>query len=273
MRLLWNLTDRWAWLPVAAAIGLCAFGAYVDAWLGEKISISVLYFPGIALICWRMGLGAGVLFSIGCAVATGVGFDSGGFWSVVSAATSNSVFCVLVWALQKSRRRARELERIDPLTELSNSRAFIEHVDAARQQPLGGLTIAFLDCDDFKNVNDQRGHLAGDALLKHIGETLRDSSPEGAFVARMGGDEFAVLLPTTGDDAESALETLRTTLTDETQRQHCAVTMSIGAATFAETSLSAEEMIHRADEAMYAAKQDGKDRIHWELDPSPNPPS
>ena len=121
-----------------------------------------------------------------------------------------------------------------------------------------------IDLDGFKHVNDTLGHAAGDKLIAGLADVLRRRLRETDVIARMGGDEFAVILPT--ESPEKAAIVARTLL--QTLREHAAglvgehpgqVTASIGLAAF-EGHLTAEEMFVRADRAMYSAKEAGRDR-------------
>ena len=101
-----------------------------------------------------------------------------------------------------------ELARTDFLTGASNARAFYDQaqMEMSRLQRSGQpLSIAYIDLDNFKKVNDTRGHNEGDRVLKTVVETLKQTLRGGDFIARLGGDEFAVLLPSTNDEQSRAL--------------------------------------------------------------------
>ena len=164
-------------------------------------------------------------------------------------------------------QRLEHMADHDPLTGLLNRRGLERELEAqlarARRYPCGG-TLAVIDLDGFKHVNDTLGHAAGDTLIAGIADALRQRLRETDVIARMGGDEFAVILPT--ESPEKAAIVARTLLT--TLREHAAelvgqhpgrVTASIGLAAF-EGHLTADQMFVRADRAMYSAKEAGKDR-------------
>ncbi|BCM91459.1 putative signaling protein [Abditibacteriota bacterium] len=159
----------------------------------------------------------------------------------------------------------------DPLTGLANRQLLrnrLEHALSHRKVVSGQLAVIFLDLDNFKLVNDSLGHEMGDALLRTIAERLRCVVRVGDTAARQGGDEFVVLLDLIDtprralDIAERIMEALREPITIE---GHPVVTPpSIGVA-FYETGTSADELLRRADAAMYEAKRLGRARVHvWD---------
>ena len=168
-------------------------------------------------------------------------------------------------------RLEEELRRLaveDALTGLPNRRGLAQRLDgelrlAARY---GDGALVLLDLDEFKEINDTRGHSAGDLVLERVAQVLRDNRRESDHVARLGGDEFAILLPRTDREgaevaANAILDDLRT---DEklTALYGRPVTASAGIAllNLAGEVLSAETLLVHADQAMYVAKRAGGDR-------------
>jgi diguanylate cyclase (GGDEF)-like protein len=150
--------------------------------------------------------------------------------------------------------------RTDPLTGLPNRVAFFGALEDSIRDHRRRPVVLFLDLDDFKTVNDRLGHAAGDELLRHVGERVRRAASSDALCARLGGDEFAVLLPDEAG-AEALAEALIGLVAEPVDLAGCpaAVGVSIGVAHIAADS--AEELVHRADVAMYAAKARGKNRV------------
>ncbi len=122
------------------------------------------------------------------------------------------------------------------------------------------FTLAYIDLDNFKLVNDRFGHATGDRALSTVAGFIREHSRRTDALARLGGDEFALLLPETDEDvARAAIAKLRKGLTQEMQRHGWPVTFSIGVVTCRACPGSADELIAAADRLMYSVKNGGKD--------------
>ncbi len=153
--------------------------------------------------------------------------------------------------------------REDSLTGLPNRRAFDENL--ARLAAISGrsgepLSLLAIDVDRFKEINDTRGHVVGDQVLAAVAEALRRAGREGDLVARVGGDEFAVLLPACPlGDAAAMGAAVREQVRAHTSRMGEAVTVSVGAATLPDTASSPEQLMVAADAALYAIKRDGRE--------------
>jgi len=171
-------------------------------------------------------------------------------------------------AYEDARASAR-VAAVDGLTGLFNRGHFHtrleEEVERARRQA-SPLTLLILDVDHFKQLNDRLGHLVGDAVLRVVGDVLRRSVRLFDVCGRVGGDEFAILMPGSGaESTRHVAERIREGVEDSRPpggpwADDVRVTASIGIATFA--GGTGEELIGRADQAMYAAKRDGRNRIH-----------
>jgi diguanylate cyclase (GGDEF)-like protein len=163
--------------------------------------------------------------------------------------------------------RLRELAMHDSLTGVLNRRAFLDQADGEwvrHRRHNHTLACAMLDVDGFKKINDTFGHAAGDAVLQHIGALVRATLRASDLSARLGGDEFIALMPET--NLEGAVATAERLLNRVMSRpltvldQSFATTLSIGVAG-AEGCSSLEELMARADRALYRAKKEGRSRV------------
>jgi len=185
---------------------------------------------------------------------------------LIIMATASGLSLALVFRSQ----RLLQLATRDPLTGLFN-RAYVDDrlaVELSRARRYGKvLTIAVIDADRFKLLNDTHGHLAGDAVLRKIGELLRDSFRQSDTAGRYGGEEFVVILPETEiEAAQQKLEFLRQALADSpahlgSSGEEVRVTISAGLASFPEDAQHAEGLFAVADERMFQAKREGRNRI------------
>jgi diguanylate cyclase (GGDEF)-like protein len=171
----------------------------------------------------------------------------------------------LLGMMRSERAGDQRAASVDALTGAANPRAFdvAARREIARAQRCGGrISLACLDVDDFKAINDDLGHAAGDRVLAHVGHVLRSSVRGTDTVARTGGDEFAILLPETGAAAaDDVLRRVRVELGRITLREGRPVSFSLGLVTFETPPASVAEMTAAADELMYRAKRGGKDRM------------
>ncbi|HEY2005249.1 MAG TPA: diguanylate cyclase, partial [Solirubrobacteraceae bacterium] len=169
--------------------------------------------------------------------------------------------------VSERKRHLAELERLatnDPLTGLANHRVFHERLraEAARasrnRQP---LSVAIIDVDHFKSINDQLGHLVGDSVLRELGERLHALTREGELVARVGGEEFAWILNADGLEAFAAAERARVAIIDTPFQQVGTVTVSIGVCDLT-SGIEVQTLYKRADQALYLAKEHGRNRAY-----------
>ncbi|MBI1346021.1 diguanylate cyclase [bacterium] len=179
---------------------------------------------------------------------------------------------VLVYGLDELRclwNKAEVLARRDYLTGIFNRKALHEALTAemARQHRYGRpFTLVLWDCDGFKMLNDQQGHLTGDRVLVTFAETLRTHVRQYDTVARLGGDEFVVLLAEADlSEAEPILERLRTEIRFALERQFSPLSVSAGVVVFRRPPDTVETCLSRVDAAMYRAKRRGPGETEIEL--------
>ena len=201
-------------------------------------------------------------------------FNIAWLWaSLVLALLINGWIAFLL--LMKLVLEIRRLTERDPLTDALNRRALSEAVDAehSRQMRGHGYALVLLDMDRFKQLNDTLGHAAGDAALKALVRVLRPCLREVDRLARLGGEEFCVLLPHTGiAGAALVAERMRALLAGHAfawEGQAWTLTASFGIAESSAADVSAAEVLRRADQALYRAKAQGRNVVQAvELEPA-----
>lgn len=165
----------------------------------------------------------------------------------------------------------------DHLTGLANRRVFFDAISTEYERWIRSprpLSLLMIDADHFKRINDRHGHAAGDAVLRHLAARMASSFRAVDVVARFGGEEFVVLLPGTGAEAaEAVANRLCRALAGETiEFGDCSIgcTVSIGVATMTDDVADVDGMLLRADQALYAAKANGRNRVErWQPQPVP----
>ncbi|EIK53378.1 diguanylate cyclase (GGDEF) domain-containing protein, AdrA family [Stutzerimonas stutzeri TS44] len=173
----------------------------------------------------------------------------------------------LAMQLARHKQALRELSRTDGLTGLFNRRHWDElfKLEFSHRQARGGhAVLALIDVDHFKNINDRYGHPLGDVVLRQVSACIGRNLRVGDLSGRYGGDEFCVLLPaTSGDLARAVMERLREDIArlDFDSAPQLSTSLSIGIAAFEPGMQDSLEWIAAADRALYAAKQDGRNRI------------
>lgn len=251
---------------------LClAFGDYITV---PGISFVVFYLFPVFLVTWFAGEGAGIVISLlsGLAwfatdvlTATGYTHPAVPYVNLVTKLWFFLIVNHMLSALRKSLDRERDMARTDFLTRVANSRYFSELAQAEINR--AGrydhpFTIAYLDIDDFKPVNDRWGHSTGDQLLITAARTIQENIRSTDVVARMGGDEFALLLPETGFEAAAVVvRKVQESLLSAMESRHWPVTFSVGVVTFVTPPDTVDSMIKVADGFMYAVKHRGKNHV------------
>jgi len=175
-----------------------------------------------------------------------------------------TVSCLLA-ALEQRLERESKRGLTDALTGLKNRRGFDEaaaaEIDRARRYR-HPFTVAFIDLDDFKLVNDRMGHEAGDRVLVGVADVFRRRLRAVDLAARLGGDEFALLLPETeGSQAKALLQDLVDQVLHRFESRGLPVALSMGSVTFQTPPRGLDDALRQADALMYEAKREGKGRL------------
>lgn len=257
-------------LFVAMLMLICVVGC-LDFITGYDLSLLVFYLAPILVCVWFIGRAAGYTVTVICiAVALAIEYHTGRYagtgifiWNGIGVSLIYFMLSHAVSGLKASLMREQMLSRTDSLTGLANSRHFYEIMkdELNRARRYGRrLTLAFIDCDGFKKINDAHGHRTGDEVLRTIGVTIRNSIRVTDYAARIGGDEFCVLL-TESESEEVVLSKIRDAVGRIMSEKGWAVTLSIGAAVFKNVPQKAEDMMKKADKLMYDVKMKGKNSV------------
>jgi diguanylate cyclase (GGDEF)-like protein len=265
---------------VSAGVVLVLALWIIDYGTGPDFSFVVFYLFPVFLVTWFAGKQAGIAISLMSGIAWFVadvltpGADVHPAIPYLNLVTKLGFFLVVnftISSLKVSLEREREMARTDYLTRVANSRYFAEI--ASREIKRAGryqhpFTVAYLDIDDFKAVNDRWGHSTGDELLALVATTITNNIRATDSIARLGGDEFVLLLPETGYDAASVvMQKVQQSLQAAMGRKGWPVTFSIGVVTFRTPPNTVDGMIKVADAFMYSVKHSGKNRIkHREIE-------
>ena len=257
------------------AVLLLGLIGFLDSLIPDEIVLSIYYLLPVSLATWFISRGCGFLFSVASALTIFYVNQSEGcspvnipFVRQWNAGVALLVFLIISATLSELHAaliRENKLSRTDGLTGISNRRDFLEIAkrvvsEATRyRQP---LTLAYIDVDHFKEINDNLGHKAGDQVLQAIAKELKICLRASDGAGRLGGDEFAILLPQVAyEPAIGVINRVQQALTVSMQKQGFPVTFSIGVVTFLSPPISVEVLIEKADNLMYEAKQKGRNRI------------
>ena len=184
---------------------------------------------------------------------------------------------VEITARKQHERELRRLSATDPLTGLRNRRGFFNKAEALlRREGVGPLALLLMDVDHFKNINDTHGHAVGDLVLQMLAGRVKAVLRRPDVLARVGGEEFAVLAPLADlDDACALAERIRDAVARHAMRIHglrLEVTLSIGVSLVQPGRMAIDNALSRADAAMYRAKHAGRNRVEHRADPTPTTP-
>jgi diguanylate cyclase (GGDEF)-like protein len=253
----------------------------VDYWTTSEVRIFPLYFLPISWGAWRLTRSTTLVLSLVSAITwvishwqSGATYSQSYIWGInfTTQLIAFTVIGILVVELRRKLEIEQQLSRKDVLTSLYNRRAFLEYsellVARARRAKLP-VTIAYLDLDNFKTVNDTLGHHEGDNVLRTVAHVLQSRTRESDLVARLGGDEFAILyLDTKAESVQISLERLRSLLVEAMDERNWPISVSIGAVSFERPPQNVQDAMCRADTHMYKVKQTGKNRVQMEFVPA-----
>ena len=264
--------------PFWIIIGFLLIGGVgiLDFLTGYELAFSLFYLIPVSLVAWLTSRRLGILASLASAfvwliadVAAGHSY-SHPFIYAWNTFIRFSFFILTVFLLSTLKRvleRERELARTDYLTGAINSHLFYDFVQMEIdriQRYKHPFTLAYIDLDNFKTVNDQFGHSIGDQVLCALVNSARKYLRKTDVVARLGGDEFALLLPETNQEsARVTFSKIQNGLLEEMRQSHWPITFSIGVLTCSTAPQTTDELVYMTDELMYSVKLNGKNAIKY----------
>jgi diguanylate cyclase (GGDEF)-like protein len=271
----WLASRSKAYVLVCAVVLVAVIG-FIDYFTGYEITISIYYLVPVGLASWYVGRATGAVICVACAAigivgdyAAGVMYSDPvvGYWNTLVTLAFFLVVNYILSTMKRAFEEVKRLARTEPLTGLANARAFFEfaehELNRARRYETP-FSVTYIDLDNFKAVNDSLGHITGDELLRSVAASLRSQVRVTDSVARIGGDEFVVLLPETdSEQARAFTERVQRVLLDLMKQSGWPVTVSIGVTTFVKPPADVNEILKEADRAMYDAKNSGKNKASY----------
>jgi len=276
MKALFNYLDKIPKIviPVIGVSLVMLLGA-IDHLTGYEISFSIFYLLPVAFVSWFDKRSHAVIVCI-LSAATWLWADitSGHIYAQPAIPVWNSImrlgfFLMATFSLSAMKElleKEQTFARNDFLTGVANSRAFneIAKIEIDRSVRFSRpFTIACIDIDNFKQVNDTLGHSEGGKLLQSVAKTIIANTRSIDIVSRLGGDEFAILFPESNEEnAKTAINKVQKELLSSVTNDKWPVTFSIGVVTCYK-SCNLDELIKEADNLMYTVKESGKNRVEY----------
>ena len=268
-----SLTPAGVWRVLILSIICIAVAGYLIH--PTHIHLGPLYLLPICLASWRLNFRVGLavavvgaVLSVGTCIAASGYLPAGAAGNLALPAFSLTIMAAIVSSSRASYERGRIFARRDGITGALTRQAFEQQAEAmieAAAMQGRALLLAYLDLDGFKSVNDHHGHEAGDLVLKRFGIEGRAALRREDCFGRMGGDEFALLVPLASiEEAQATAEGLHRRFTAALALTAHEVTCSMGAlASAPDRGADLDELMREADRLMYAAKNAGKNGLRF----------
>ena len=266
------------WLVVVLGLLVIGVISITDYFTVTGMIFAPFYLLPIYLATWFVGTWAGIVMSIVSSLVwllgdvtenITYGHPSVPYWNMAVRLLLFLIVTHILAALKASLHHERRLARSDTLTGVSNNLDFTEiaaSMMARANLEKKPLSVAFLDVDDFKSINDSFGHSTGDKLLRLAAEAIRKNIRPTDLVSRNGGDEFVILIADSGaEEAREIIKRVNQGLLSTMKENKFDTTFSIGLVTCLTMPCSLDEMLKLADDLMYQAKAGGKNSIKCDV--------
>lgn len=254
---------------------MVALVGWADYMAGDGLSFTPFYLVPVALITWILGRRAGIAIALAATLGWSLAYVYGGasvqwdtitpYWNIAVQMGIFLAGSLILSGFREGLEHEKELARTDPITGAPNSRAFFEHLDHELDRSMRyghPFTVAYLDADNFKEINDNFGHTVGDNLLRVVAGVVGGNIRSTDLVARIAGDEFTLLLPETGrKEAELVAARVSKALAAAMESNGWPVTFSIGVVTYATPPPTLNALVKIADDVMYSVKRNGKNAV------------
>lgn len=278
------LDDRSREFLLAASLLVVVLLTLVDYLTGPELRFFIFYWPPIAAVAWFVGRRWSYLFVLFSALGWFLANVVENLrpenlatvtWNTSANLASFILLAHLIARLRDTVERERLTARTDYVTGVPNSRAFAESLARALADARRGgvpFTIAYMDLDRFKLVNDRYGHSAGDDMLRAVAQAMAHQLRTTDTVARLGGDEFGILLAgTDGAAAPAAIARLRGALDELIAARGWPISVSTGVVSFAHGDLTGDDVIKHADALMYSVKTAAAGSVEFTVVDAPRP--
>lgn len=245
---------------------------YIDYKIfGPDITFTLVYLLPIVGVCWYTGMGYAIFISFLCVAEWSVIkfhlyiMDKDFIIYIFNIVTKLFMYIFVIFLLtqlKKSLQKEKKLARMDHLTGAYNRHGFFELLELElykMKRYSKPLTLAYLDIDDFKKINDRLGHSSGDKILIDFTKVIRKNIRESDIIARIGGDEFIILFPDMDYiNAGIAIDKIKKTVCEMMENNSWGCSLSIGVGIFNGWDKSSDEMIQIVDQLMYKIKNGTK---------------
>jgi diguanylate cyclase (GGDEF)-like protein len=255
-------------LLFAAMLAVIFIIGVIDYVTGSELAFSIFYLFPVGIVAWYVGWEAAVVASVTSGIIwymsdvllRGLPYSTPfiAAWNTGVRVMTLMIVTLLITILRETLKRETLNARVDPLTGAANARAVYEATEmqiSILKRYKRPFSILYLDIDNFKKINDIRGHSAGDTALQDLVSTLKQNLRMADTITRLGGDEFAILLAEADAGAAEAVSSR----IQYAIRKQLPYTCSLGVLTCSSPPRSVDELVEIVDNLMYEAKRGGKD--------------